>query len=108
MASYGKGTGIELTTSEQTPVTITLNRTAVLKEISVCNFTGSPATFTVWIVPSGESTDLQYLVVNAESVSANDTVFKAFSTALNSEDEIIIQASANTTLSAHFSWVEFD
>lgn len=93
------------TTAEQTLYTVPANNTAIVKEIIVTNNTGSNATITLSIVPSGQTAGPLNRICTGKVVPANDVVVFALSTVMNSGDFISGLQGTNGALTVTISGV---
>lgn len=60
--------------SEAELLTAQADAATILKKVTLCNRSGSAATFTAWLRPPGVSTGDEHLVLSALSIGAGETV----------------------------------
>jgi hypothetical protein len=84
--------GVPNTTSS-TIYTVPSGKTVIVKNITICNTTGSSALITVWCAGVA--------IINALSVAANDTVVLDLSLVLNANETIT--ANQGTTNAIHLT-----
>ena len=75
---------------------------------TVCNYSGSPATFTLWIVPSGGTAGDSNIVVKTRSIAAGASarVLESIGQWLLGGYTIQMQASANAAITITASGIE--
>lgn len=100
--------GSQLTTSAATYYTSTGVKTRI-DALVLVNTTGSAATATVHLVPSGDSASASNCILSAKSINAGDfyVVPGALSQWLEAGGTLQALASANTTISIVASGVQF-
>lgn len=78
----------------------------VLKEFCFCNRTASKQTFSLAIVPSGETLSDKHFILSNVQMNENETIwFTEISTLLEVNDSIYAKASGNVSL--YISAAEF-
>lgn len=79
-----------------------------IESVSVANPTGSPATYSLWLVASGGSAGNTNVLTSAQSVLAGQTIDDQhmIGKVLNPGDFIVGYASAGTTLTIHASGIQ--
>jgi hypothetical protein len=101
--------GIQIPNANTTLYTAAAKTTVQITKVVVSNPTGSPATYTLWMVASGGSAGNGNNVTPPQSVGAGAAVAdpNAPGLVLNAGDFIVAEASAATTLTISVSGVVF-
>ncbi len=109
MAATAKAnTPAALTTSAATYYTVSASVVGNIKEVLLCNTSGSAArSVTVYFVPSGGSPAASNTVISGVSIASSTTVRFPFNTFLAAADTVQALASAGTDVSIRVSAVEF-
>lgn len=96
-----------LTTTTTTDIyTVPAATTTIVKQIILSNYSGSTATATISLLPTGDSIGNQHLVFNQLSLSSNETVTISTSLVMNASDKIKAGASANSSINIILNGVE--
>ena len=98
----------QVTTSSSSAVyTVSVSgSTTVIKEVLVTNPTATPATISVFMVPSGGSAGNSTAVIPGITVAGNSILRVPMSAVMNYNDAIRASASAGSTLTLTVSGVE--
>lgn len=96
----------ECTTSSVTAYTVPASTTAILKDLTVANLTGSPHTFTIDVVPSGGSVGNASKMFQTYSVAANTTFTARLSMVMATGDTFRCLADSNNSISVNLSGAE--
>lgn len=101
-------TPAQLTTSVATYYTVGANKNAIVKNMTVCNSTGTARTFTIHRVPSGGTAGVTNIVVSARPIAAGETqsVWEFIGKVLAVGDTIQALADANTAVTLDGSVAE--
>lgn len=94
-------------TTATTVYTVPVEKTAIVKEIVICNTTGNDASVTLSVVPSGGSAGAGNRLLAGKVVPANDLVVLALSTVMSAGDFISVQQATANALVLTISGVEF-
>lgn len=92
-------------TGETTLYTVPAGRSVILKHIMVTNTTGSAATFTLSLVPSGGSPAASNRLYVATSVPANGLISLILSQVMNQGDFLSALQPTTNALTMHISGV---
>ena len=93
--------------SETTLYTVPGATSALLKEINIANVTGSPVTFQLSVVPSGDTAGADNRIIPSTSIPANSKVYYAFVTAMETGDFLSAIAGTASALTVEISGVTF-
>lgn len=93
-------------TGDTTAYTVPAATTTYLKEVWICNTTGSAATLTMNIVNSGGAVATGNQVLGAKSIPANDIVIIACYQHMNTGDVINLKQGTGSALNVRISGVE--
>lgn len=98
--------GVPDTTAE-TAYTVPEGKTAIVKEIVVCNTTSSDASVTLSVVPEGDAAGAGNRLLATKEIPANDLVVLALSTVMAEGDFISVQQGTSSALTVTISGVEY-
>lgn len=96
----------ECTTASTTAYTVPASTTAILKDLTVANLTGSSHTFTIDVVPSGGSVGNASKLFYTYSVAANAVFTARLSMVMATGDTFRCLADANNSISVNLSGAE--
>lgn len=94
-------------TTDTTHYTVGAAKSAIVKEIVVCNTTSGQVAIWVSFCASGATVGDANRVINNEVIPANSTVIFAFSQVLATGGFVSCKAAAATSLTTTISGVEF-
>lgn len=94
-------------TSASTVYTVPEEKTAIVKEIVVCNTTASDANVTLSVVPKEGAAGASNRLLAGKTIPANDLVVLALSTVMAEGDFISVQQGTNSACVFTISGVEF-
>ncbi len=94
------------TTSATTLYTAPAATTTIVKNILICNTTGSDATVTINFVPSAGSASVSNRIISALTVSGNNTVVVECSGILATGDFISALQNTSSAITLHITGVE--
>ena len=77
----------------------------ILKEVLICNTSGSPATVSVFLVPGGATQAAGNALVNNFQVAPNATLVQAMNQIMNSGDELTGQQGTGSAITLTISGV---
>jgi nicotinamide mononucleotide (NMN) deamidase PncC len=97
----------QATTSYATLYTVPAATSVIIKEIVVCNTTGSPVTFDCSFVASGGVAGVSNNVIAQHQIGAYSTVSYTFSEVMATGGFISLKAGAGAALTITISGVEF-
>lgn len=95
-----------LTNSSALLYTVPALTKAVVKHLMVCNVTGSPHTFRLDVVKSGDSISTSSELFHTYSVAANTNYATRLTTCMEAGDMLYAQADANSSLSMHITGIQ--
>jgi hypothetical protein len=95
-------------TTDGTLATVPANKRWMVKEIIICNTTGTAATATLAVVESGGASAANRRILNAKSIPANDLLVLALATAMAAGDFISGLQGTAAALTLTISGVEQD
>ena len=105
----------QLTTSSTVQYTTPLSTTSIVKQIVMCNTTGSARTITIRLKPAGVAEANTHDFMSSFNINANETVSLSCSIVLtnngstanaSNSDQLIAFASANSAVNVMFMGIE--
>jgi hypothetical protein len=93
-------------TSATTVYTTPAAVTTIIKQVVLANTTGSAATVTLRIVPTGQATAAQYSIAEAVSIAPNSTVTLDLAQVLNPGDFITAHQGTSSAVAVTISGVQ--